>query len=119
MLRGDLFQAMGIDPATCRDYSLFPQDVLLIWQRRLETLGGDEVGFYDGPMTVLTSEEKGGDDQILLVAQWQEPAGGPVKHIQVGGDHLHMMQLPAAGSSAAALRELIARGGKARDDHAR
>ncbi|QUI35310.1 non-ribosomal peptide synthetase [Streptomyces alfalfae] len=118
VLRGDLFQAMGIDPATCRDYSLFPQDVLLIWQRQLETLGGYEVGFYDGPMTVLTSQEKDGDDQILLVAQWQEHAGGPVKHIQVGGDHLQMMQLPAAASSAAALAELITRGGRSRDDHA-
>ncbi|MER5887984.1 amino acid adenylation domain-containing protein [Streptomyces sp. NPDC001941] len=119
VLRSDLFQAMGIDPATCRDYSLFPQDVLHIWQRQLETLGGYEVGHYEGPMTVLTSQEKDGDDQILLVAQWQEHAGGPVKHIQVGGDHLGMMQLPAAASSAAALRELITQGGKTRDDHAR
>ncbi|WUH88765.1 amino acid adenylation domain-containing protein [Streptomyces sp. NBC_00433] len=107
VLRGDLFQAMGIDPSTCRDYSLFPQDVLYIWQRQLETLGGYEVGSYEGPMTVLTSQERDGDDQILLVAKWQEHAGGPVKHIQVGGDHLGMMRLPAAASSAAALRELI------------
>ncbi|WP_405783139.1 non-ribosomal peptide synthetase [Streptomyces sp. NBC_00859] len=119
VLRGDLFQAMGIDPATCRDYSLFPQDVLHIWQRQLETLGGYEVGHYDGPMTVLTSQERDGDDQILLVAKWQEHAGGPVKHIQVAGDHLGMMRLPAAASSAAALRELIAGDGRAQHDRAR
>ena len=107
VLRTDLFQAMGIDPATCRDYSLFPQDILRIWLRQLRILGGYDVPSYGGPMAILTSQEHDGDEQVLLVSQWQEHARGPVKHIQVGGSHLSMLQLPAVASTAAALREFV------------
>ncbi|WP_367123885.1 amino acid adenylation domain-containing protein [Streptomyces phytohabitans] len=117
VLRSDLFQAMGIDPATCRDYSLFPQDVLHIWQQQMEILGGYELGRYDGPMTVLTSQEQDRDEQAVLVEGWQQHAGGPVKHVQVDGDHVGMLRLPAVASSAAALRELIGKRGGAGGEH--
>ncbi|MBB6474867.1 non-ribosomal peptide synthetase [Sphaerisporangium rubeum] len=102
-----LFRAMGIAPSTCRDYSLFPQDVLGIWERQLHLLGAYDPGSYDGPVTLLTSRESGPARRDELVRDWRRLATGPFHCREVDGDHLSMMRPPAVTSAAAALRDVL------------
>ncbi|MDH2427992.1 amino acid adenylation domain-containing protein [Sphaerisporangium sp. TRM90804] len=105
-VRSELFRAMGIDPSTCREYSLFPQEVFDIWQRQLGLLGAYEPDVYDGPVAVLTSEQLDAPAQAAVARDWQELAADPVRHLHVQGDHLSMMRPPAVASVASALRLL-------------
>ncbi|GIH27655.1 hypothetical protein Aph01nite_59650 [Acrocarpospora phusangensis] len=100
VVRSDLFAAMGVDPATCRDHQLFPQDALAVWERQLGLLGAYEPAPYDGEVALLTQE--GGGDRI---APWRDLTGG-IRHLRVEGDHLGMMRPPAVTSLAQAIREL-------------
>ncbi|HEX8081779.1 MAG TPA: amino acid adenylation domain-containing protein, partial [Jatrophihabitans sp.] len=97
-LGSDLFLSMGIDPSTCRDYSLFPQDVLEIWQHQLELLAFYEPAKYDGPVAVLTSQEPESTQQSDHLDSWQDHFTEAVQHHTVDGDHLSMMQPPAVGA---------------------
>lgn len=106
VVRSDLFAAMGIDPATCRDYALFPQDVFDIWQRQLGLLGAYEPAEYDGPVAVLTSQQCDPAGQAAVAARWAGLVEAEVRHLPVRGDHLSMMRPPQVASVAAALTRL-------------
>lgn len=102
IIRSDLVEAMGVDPASCRTADRFPREVLRVWQRQCARLGSYRPGPLDGDLSLVTSA----DDAHS--ARWESLVTGAVHRADgVPGGHFDMLRPPLVSQVARAVSRFL------------